>query len=444
MPESISRRQFLKDSLRLAGAVSIGRVVDLGSISAQSLKKETFPEAVVSQGVDQDTPAAILKTALDALGGINRFVKPGQSVAIKPNATWAFAPHTASSTDPDVLRALIEIVKEAGASKITVMDHCSIEPGTAKALKANLLGAVVEETGVEGLFPDRWMAPKGTYTTIELPEGHSFKKIGVIKAAVDADVRINMGVAKSHSVTRVTLALKHMMGFLETPQGLHAYLHKGIADINTKSPMQAQLHILEALRIRTAYNDYITCGGPETDETHPFMIFRKNQIIAGVNPVLVDAYACSTYYKIKPKELAHLKNASDWGLGDLDLEAATAMGKFRMVNVGEVAAVIPQPTETKVPVEITSNTQEVKATTSPQQVVEAKPSAIPLPTAVESLAGPGVSNPVQQAASSVVNPNSMLNKALIPASIVMVGAGIVATRRKGSSDQAEEESPDEK
>lgn len=443
MPAFISRRQFLKSSLSLAGAVSIGRMVDLGSLSTPKLEWDDFPEAVVSQGTDGNTPAEILKTALDSLGGIGRFVKPGQSVAIKPNATWAFAPHTASSTDPDILRALIELVKEAGASKIIVMDHCSIEPGTAKALKANMLGTIVEETGVEGLFPDRWMAPKGTYTTIDIPEGHSFKKMGVIKAAVDADVRINMGVAKSHSVTRVTLALKHMMGFLEKPQGLHAYLHKGIADINTASPMQAQLHILEALRIRTAYNDYITCGGPETDETHPFMIFRKNQIIAGINPVLVDAYACNTFYKIKPKELAHLKNASDWGLGDLDFEAAKATGKFRAVNVGEVAAVIPQPTQTQTPVEITSATQEATATAAPQQVVVEKPSPIPLPTAVEALVEPGISNTAQQNSSSVVNPNSMLNKALIPASIVMVGAGIIATRKKGASEQSQEKSPNE-
>ncbi len=443
MAESYSRRQFLKNSLRLAGAVSIGRVANLGPLPALPLETESFPEAVVSQGVDQDTPAEILKTALDALGGIGRFVKPGQSVAIKPNATWAFAPHTASSTDPDVLRALIELVKEAGASKITVMDHCSIEPGTAKALKANLLGTVVEETGVEGLFPDRWMGPKGTYTTIELPEGHSFKKIGVIKAAVDADVRINMGVAKSHSVTRVTLALKHMMGFLETPQGLHAYLHKGIADINTRSPMQAQLHILEALRIRTAYNDYITCGGPETDETHPFMIFRKNQIIAGVNPVLVDAYACSTFYKIKPKELAHLKNASDWGLGDLDLEAAQTAGKFRMVNVGEVAAIIPHPTETQKPVEVNTATQVEKEITTPQKMVTEKPAAIPLPTASGPIDGAGVPIAAQQTSSSVVNPNAMLNKALIPASIVMVGAGIIATRKNSSSANSPEEPSDE-
>lgn len=439
MPPTISRRQFLKGSLSFAGVVSIGRMVDLSPLPGSYQAAENLPQAVVSQGLDQHTPAEILKTAIDALGGIGRFVKPGQVVAIKPNATWAFAPHTASSTDPDVLRALIELVKKAGASKIIVMDHCSIEPGAARALKANLMGTIVEETGVEGLFPDRYLAPKETYTTIELPEGHSFKKIGVIKAAVDADVRINMGLAKSHSVTRVTLALKHMMGFLESASGLHAYLHKGIADINTKSQIQADLHILEALRIRTAYGDYVTCAGPETDETHPFMIFRKNQIIAGVDPVLVDAYACSTFYSIKPKELAHLKNAADWGIGDLDFEAAKASGKFRLVNVGEVAEVQP----TAIPTVPPQKAIEVAPTASVNAITNTtvKPTPMPLPNIEGSGQSGQVTAATVQTCSNLVNPNDVLNKALIPASIVMVGAGIIAARKKPATGSSSKEPP---
>jgi uncharacterized protein (DUF362 family) len=441
MPASISRRDFLRGSLGFAGAVSLGRIVDLTEVSPP-VETDILPQVVVSQGLDKHTPADILKTALDGLGGIGRFVKPGQVVAIKPNATWAFAPHTASSTDPDVLRALIELVKEAGASRIIVMDHCSLEPGAMKALKINKIGQVVEEMGVEGLFPDRYLAPKETYTTVELPDGHSYKKIGVIKAAVDADVRINMAVAKSHSVTRVTLALKHMMGFLESPSGLHAYLHKGIADINTKtSPIKADLHILEALRIRTAYNEYVTCAGPETDETHPFMIFRKNQIIAGLDPVLMDAYACSTFYKIKPKELAHLNNAFEWGVGDIDIESAKTVGSFRIFNVGEIPEVKPTSQPTSTP---TVQTKEMASAITPDQKVE-KPAPIPLPEVGTDAILPEPSASVQEVCTNAANPNDMLNKALIPVSIILAGAGLIAARKKSTGDdETEDNVPHEK
>ncbi|MEI8131998.1 MAG: DUF362 domain-containing protein [Leptolinea sp.] len=407
------------------GAVSLGRVVDLSNIPLTGKAADALPAAAAALGTDQHTPAEILKTALDAVGGISRFVKPGQVVAIKPNATWAFAPHTASSTDPDVLRALIQLVQEAGASRIIVTDHCSIEPGTIKSLKANGLGMVVEETGVEGHFPDRYLAPKETYTTIELPEGHAFKKIGVVKAAVEADVRINMAVAKSHSVTRMTFTLKHMMGFLETPASLHAYLHKGIADINTPSAIHADLHILEALRIRMAYGDYVTCAGPQTDETHPFMIKRTNQIIAGTDPVLVDAYACSTFYDVKPKEFAHLKNAADWGVGDLEVEAAQTSGKFRILKVGDVIAVQSAVQPTSKPVELSS----------PQPAGNGTTGAIPLPFTAPADQIEIANSVAQQTCNNAISPNDFLKTALIPASVIVAGAGLIAARKKSLPDK---------
>jgi uncharacterized protein (DUF362 family) len=417
---SITRRQFLKGSINLMGAVSLARVVDLSDIPLQVKAGDNLPAAAAVLGTDLNTPAEILKSALAAVGGITRFVKPGQVVAIKPNATWAFAPHTASSTDPDLLRALIELVKEAGASRIIVTDHCSIEPGTNRSLQANGLGAVVEETGAEGHFPDRYLAPKDTYTIIDLPEGHAFKKIGVVKAAVEADVRINMGLAKCHSVTRMTLVLKHMMGFLEAPGSLHSNIHKGIADINSKSPIQADLHILEALRVRMAYGDYVTCGGPETDETHPFMIKRMNQIIVGTDPVLVDAYACSTFFDVKPKEFAHLKNASDWGIGDLEVEAAKTSGKLRILKVGDVAAIQPTTQPAAQPVEIsTSEAAESK-----------KAAAIPLPDLAPVNQIETVKTVVQPVCNNVISPDKFLNVALIPASVVLAGAGLIAARKK--------------
>ncbi len=240
-----------------------------------------------------------------------------------------------------------------------------------------------------------------------------------------------MGVAKCHSVTRMTFALKHMMGFLESPSGLHAYLHKGIADINTRSQIKADLHILEALLIRTAYEDYVTCGGPETEETNPCVVKRKNQIIAGIDPVLVDAYACSTFYSVKPRELAHLNNAFEWGIGDLDVEAAKVSGKLRMVNVGELAEVIPVDTPAAAP-------QEAAIIVENETL---KPTAMPLPDNGETVQRILPSTVTQQSCNNAINPNDVLNKALIPASIILAGAGIIAARQKPTDDPTVPENP---
>jgi uncharacterized protein (DUF362 family) len=217
MHRRISRREFIAKLAAatvlfgLAGRVSL---LEAGSGVAQAAD---LPDVAVGKGTKNDSASAILQTTLDGLGGIGRFVKPGQTVAIKPNATWAYPPHTASSTDPDLLRALIQMVQDAGAKRIIVMDHCAIDPGTEESLRVSGIGAVVDSMGVEQVFPDRWHAPQETYTQIDLPSGKKYQSIGVIKAAVEADVRINMAVAKSHNVTKLTLSLKHMMGFLEEP-----------------------------------------------------------------------------------------------------------------------------------------------------------------------------------------------------------------------------------
>jgi len=96
----------------------------------------------------------------------------------------------------------------------------------------------------------------------------------VIKAAVEADVRINMAVAKSHNVTKMTLCLKHMMGFLEN---LRFYIMAlpGDRRLEYTSAIQAHLHILEAIRVRVPFEDYVVCAGPETDETDPRVVKRS-------------------------------------------------------------------------------------------------------------------------------------------------------------------------
>jgi len=382
-------------------------------------RAQAFPSVCVAQGSNEDTPAQILQAALEGVGGIGRFVKPGQTVAIKANATWAYAPHTASSTDPDFLTAVIEAVRAAGAARIIVMDHCSIEPGAAESVRISGIGRVVKSTGVEGLFPDRYDAPPSTYTQIELPQGRANQTIGVIKAAVEADVRINLAVPKSHSVTRLTMCLKHMMGFLQKPGTLHVSLDQGIADLSTGSAIQAQLHLLEALRVRKPYGSYQVCAGPETDLTHPHIVERRNIVIAGVDPVLIDAYGCIHLFDRDPQELAHLVRAHDSGCGDLDVEAAQADGRIISLKVGEPlqsAAIKTDPASAPAAESL--------------QPAESEPKGPPsLPDSTAASAAVASEAAVCEPASRVLDLGPILNLALLPVAAVITGAGLLILNR---------------
>jgi hypothetical protein len=423
----MTRREFLLKTAGAAAALELSRRLGAPAVYADSL-----PDVVVSQGTNADSPAALLKAAIDGLGGIARFIKPGQVVAIKPNATWAYPPKTASSTDPDLLRALILMVREAGAKRIIVMDHCSIDPGTAECLEVTGIGAVVDELGVEKSFPDRYLSPRSMFTLIQLPEAKAFPELGVIKEAAEADVRINMAVAKSHLVTKLTLCLKHMLGFMQLPGALHANLEQGIADLNTRSKLQAQLHILEAIRVRLPVGARRQAGGDETDLTDPRRVKRFNQIVAGVDPVLIDSYACINYFGYKPQELAHVKIAADMGLGEIDVEKAKGDGRLRFFVLGQPTAT-PTSSLTPTPAATTpaGGTPTVTATaTAPATPTPTGPAPThtPLPTATPvPPETPAAATAAQQA--NLSSPNAILSGALIPAAAIVAGAGVVVRRR---------------
>jgi uncharacterized protein (DUF362 family) len=427
---NLTRRQFLQTAAgaSAAAALELSRLADWPSTPTSIALADDWPAVSIGKGTNADSTTAILKTALDGLGGIEQFVKPGMTVAIKPNATWAYPPFTASSTDPEMLRSLITMVRQAGAKRVIVMDHCSIDPGTAECLRESGIGDVVDQLKVDKVFPDRYLAPKEVYTQIDLPKGKAFKKVGVIKAAVEADLRINLALPKSHVVTKLTLVLKHMMGFLEVPSGLHANLEQGIADISTVSPMQAQLHILEAIRVRLPTGPTRQAGGYETDVTHPNKVKRHNEILAGTDPVLMDAYGCVKYFAFKPQELTHIKLAADMGLGEMDVDKATQARRLRVYIVGQPVAT-PTPAPTKPAATVPSTSTGVPPTSTPL------PTSTPGPIEVAAVPSEAIAERSCANTTDVINPSPFLSSALIPAAAIVAGVGIVARKRLERKEQ---------
>lgn len=439
----ITRREFIARTAGLAAACEIGRRLGMAGATAA----EAWPAVVVGRGTNADTAAAILKTALDGLGGIGRFVKPGQTVVIKPNATWAYPPGTASSTDPDLLRALIQMVREAGAKRIIVVDRSTLWP-TAEALQISGLGKVLDETGVDKIIPEGYLAPAQLCTMVEFPKARvpEFRKIPILKAAVEADVRINMAVAKSHLVTKYTMCLKHMMGFMQQPNALHVQLEQGIADINTESAVRPHLHILEAIRVRLPVGAARQAGGEENEIANPRRVKRLNEIVVGTDPVLIDAYGCINYFSIKPQELTHVKFAAEAGVGEIDVEKAIAAGRLQTFIVGRAT---PTPTATSTPTatRMATATATRTPTPGPSPTPTRAPTNTPLPTP-EPYNAPAAatrSHPKAEAEApapgNLADPTPFFGVALIPAAAVVAGASIVMRQRLGHQAPRPAEAP---
>jgi uncharacterized protein (DUF362 family) len=268
-----------------------------------------------------------VRAAVGALGGIGRFVKAGQFVVIKPNFTWGNTPETASDTNPDVLKAVVELCKAAGASRVLVVDHV-LNGNLTNCLERTGARKAVESAGGEILgLPQSGQS--GRYKDAALPKGQHIKKAQVIAEILSADVFINVPIAKDHGSSRLTMSLKNLMGTVLDRGAFHTGLDQAIADINTL--IKSDLIILDAVRI-------LTTGGPDG----PGKVESPGKIIAGVDPVAVDSYTTGLF-KLTGADIGHIRRAKAAGVGESDLT------KLVIQTVTPGAAPPPQPAATAAP-----------------------------------------------------------------------------------------------
>lgn len=258
----------------------------------------TRPDIAVWQG---DDPDANVRAAIAALGGIGRFVKRGQTVAIKPNILTARAPEYAVTTNPDLVAALVRLALEAGASDVVVFDRPTSTARNAYDV-SGIAAAVDRAGGRMKVLTDR------DFERIAIPEGRVLTSWPFAVPAFDADVFINVPIAKDHGLAGLTMAMKNLMGIMGSTRGLiHQEFHQKIVDVN--SLVKPHLVVLDAYRILTANGP---SGGNLRDVRTP------KQVIVGTNQASVDAYG-TTLFGMKPTDLTYLRRAGEQGIGTIDL-----------------------------------------------------------------------------------------------------------------------------
>ncbi len=301
----MDRRRFLWSSLGLVGARIIyprtARAAD--EIGAGS-SDDGFPDIVRVKGEAR----AATRRAIDAIGGMERFVKPGQVVLVKPNAGFDSPPEWGASTHPEVLAGVLDACIAAQARRILVVDH-TLAPSQRCFQRTGLNRAVADYPTVKLVALDD---PK-TYVETPIPLGQALKTTQVAAVVGKVDVFINVPTAKAHSATEVSLGLKNLMGLVWDRHVFHQGmdLHVGIADLATV--LRPHLTILDAIHI-------LKTGGP----TGPGEVEEANVVIAGVDPVAVDAVGVglSTWNRetLTPDAVGYIRHAAARGLGSMRLD----------------------------------------------------------------------------------------------------------------------------
>jgi uncharacterized protein (DUF362 family) len=284
----MKRRDFIKFSM--------------ASLLVGGLSRDLFAKdpSVVAVAEGKDYPT-ITRSAIAALGGMQRFVKSGDVVLVKPNMGWDRRPEYGANTHPVVMKTVVEECIKAGAKKVKVFDNPCNDPRRCyenSGIQAALKG--MKDVEVKQMEPER-------YKMFKL-NGTFLKEWEVYDEALSANVIINVPVAKHHGLTTLSLGLKNMMGILGGNRG---YLHRGMDEAlsDVSSVIKSRLILIDATRILT---DHGPQGGSLKD------VKTLNKVMASTDIVAVDAYA-TTLFNLNPQDIPATVTAYKRGLGEMNL-----------------------------------------------------------------------------------------------------------------------------
>jgi len=294
--EEISRRDFLRRAAA-AGLAAYG----MGELAGMDGAAEAAGPPTIAVA-SKKSPAQLVQAAVNALGGMKQFVKPGNIVLIKPNAAWARMPEQAANTNPEVVAEVVRLCKAAGAREVKVMDH-AIDLDTA-AFKMSGIQEAAQKAGARVISA----RTQSMYQQVKLPRGKVLKSADVQRDFMRANVVINLPIAKVHGSTKVTLGSKNLMGVVWDRGWWHqsASLDQCIADFAAQ--FRPKLTILDAVRT-------LLTNGPKG----PGKVGTPGVVVAGVDPVAVDAYG-ATLLHFKPEDIGHIRLAFASGIGEMRLD----------------------------------------------------------------------------------------------------------------------------
>jgi uncharacterized protein (DUF362 family) len=256
-------------------------------------------------------PQAITRAALAAIGGIERFVRNGADVIVKPNICVDYRTYEyGATTNPKVVAALVELCLGAGARRVRVMDYPFGGTPESAYARSGIADAVKSAGG------EMEAVNSAKFRKTDIPQGRDIRSWPVYQEVLAADLVINVPIAKHHSLARLSLGGKNLMGVVQDRGGIHADLGQRIADL--VSLVRPQLTVVDA--VRTLMNHGPT-GGNLDD------VRLTNTVIASHDIVAADAYA-ATLFDLSGEDISYIKAAAAMGLGTLDL---------RSVKIEEIA-----------------------------------------------------------------------------------------------------------
>ena len=252
---------------------------------------------------------AAVRAAVDLLGGIGLFVKPGQTVLVKPNLLSPRPPEQAVTTHPHVVGAVIRLCQDAGASRIWVGDSCAGGHGVERLWAETGLQAVVPPTGAE--------LRSFTESVESVPCGE--RRVPVPAWLHEVDVVISLPKLKTHLLTLLTCGVKNMYGIIAgQAKSLYHADHPSPRSMSTfltdvYAAFTPGLTIVDA--VQAMQGDGPANGDPVS----------VGLILASPDAVAVDSL-CARLLGLRPTDISTTRLAYERGLGQADMEHIDVLG----------------------------------------------------------------------------------------------------------------------
>ena len=159
----------------------------------------SYEPALVDEAIHQ---------SLENLGGIAQFVKPGQTILIKPNALMGASPEHAVTTHPAVISAVVREVIKAGGRALVGDSPGNAYANVEKCMVETGIKPAVEAAGGEMVY----FQSAGIVQLKSPSNNPRMPSMPIAKAVIEADAVINLAKLKTHGLTLYTGAIKNMFG----------------------------------------------------------------------------------------------------------------------------------------------------------------------------------------------------------------------------------------
>ncbi len=299
----MKRREFIRKSVG-AGFIAGTTLSFTGYnklFGAELNEKNTPYDLVAARGGE---PEVMFDRAIAAMGGMQAYVKPNQSVLVKPNIGWDVIPERGANTNPGLVKRIIEHCFEAGAREVIVFDH------TCDNWRRSYENSGIENAVNDGggrIIPGN---DESFYRDVTLPEARQMKEAKVHEALINADVFINVPVLKHHGGAQITISIKNLMGIVWDRRYMHRNdLQQCIADLG--SYRKPDLNIVDAYRVMMQ-------NGPRGVSEDDIVVMKS--LIVSPDMVAADA-AASRLFGATPAQIGHIRIGHEMGLGNMDLES---------------------------------------------------------------------------------------------------------------------------